>query len=242
LDLAGQSLVAALGLAAVHLVAVRLATLHAAPRSRWLSMASGASVAYVFVYLLPELAEHQTGFSQLSALAFLQHHVWLVALAGFSIFYGLEQLARSSRGGAHDTAAPPPEVFWLHVASFALYNALIGYLLVRGERTPKGLWLFACAIGLHVLVIDSGLRRHFRARYDRAGRWLLAAAPLAGLALGFALELRGTTVGVLTAFLGGSMVLHAMNQELPEERASRWWAFALGAGGYAALLLALGRA
>ena len=50
---------AAAVLAAVHLVAGRLRFLDVVPRSRWLSLAGGVSVAYVFVRLLPELSAGQ---------------------------------------------------------------------------------------------------------------------------------------------------------------------------------------
>ncbi len=47
------------GLAVVHLFSGKLRFLEGIPRSIWLSMAGGISVAYVFVHLLPELAEEQ---------------------------------------------------------------------------------------------------------------------------------------------------------------------------------------
>ena len=50
---------AALVFALVHVVGPRLVSLRAVPRNAWLSLAGGVSVAYVFVLLLPELAEHQ---------------------------------------------------------------------------------------------------------------------------------------------------------------------------------------
>ncbi len=45
----------ALSLAAIHVFAGKLRFLDVTPRSRWLSAASGISVAYVFVHVLPEL-------------------------------------------------------------------------------------------------------------------------------------------------------------------------------------------
>lgn len=51
--------IAALVLTLTHLAAGRLSKLHSLPRSRWLSMAGGVAVAYVFVHLLPELAQGQ---------------------------------------------------------------------------------------------------------------------------------------------------------------------------------------
>ncbi len=44
-------------------------------------------------------------------------------------------------------------------------------------------------------------------------------------------------IAALTAFLGGGVVLNVLKEEVPSERQSRFWAFAPGAVGYAALLL-----
>jgi hypothetical protein len=58
-SLAAHSLAAACLLALVHLLASRLRFLRVQPRSVWLSVGGGISVAYVFLHLLPELQEHQ---------------------------------------------------------------------------------------------------------------------------------------------------------------------------------------
>ena len=52
-------------------------------------------------------------------------------------------------------------------------------------------------------------------------------------------ELSDIAVAVLIAFLAGGVVLNVLKEELPEERESRFWAFALGAALYAGLLLAV---
>jgi hypothetical protein len=232
------------------------------PRSVWLSLAGGASVAYVFVHLLPELGHLQEQWvhegpvgSGEGVLGWLDHHIYLVALLGFGVFYGLEQWVRRRRrveddGDAamddaddavhHEDDAPaaPLGVFWFHIGSFAIYNALIGYLLLhREEGGTASMAIFTGAMGLHFLVNDFGLRDHHKRLYDRWGRWLLAASAVAGCLLGLAWELPGAVVAVLLAVLAGSVVLNVIKEELPEERASRFGAFAAGAGGYAVLLL-----
>jgi uncharacterized membrane protein len=56
------------GLALIHLVAGKLRFLDVIPRSAWLSAASGASVAYVFMHLLPELATGQETLAHVAPL------------------------------------------------------------------------------------------------------------------------------------------------------------------------------
>ena len=62
----------AAGLAAVHLFSGRLRFLSVLPRSRWLSAAGGVSVAYVFVHLLPDLAEEQVTIRRAAGGSFLR--------------------------------------------------------------------------------------------------------------------------------------------------------------------------
>lgn len=242
---AGAAVVAALGLASVHLFAGRLRFLGEIPRSRVLSLAGGASVAYVFVHAMPELRQAgETLEGRLGPVVFGEEHVYLVALAGFVAYYGLEQYVRAAGGerppgdeGETDTRAG---VFRLHVGSFAAYNGLVGYLLFHREAPGIGaLGLFAVAMALHFLVNDYGLRDRHRARYHRYGRWLLAGAVVAGAALGAATTVDRAALGALFAFLAGGIVLNAIKEELPAERESRFWAFAAGAASYAALLLLL---
>ena len=94
----GLALIFALCLALTHLGASRFSLATAAPRSRWLSLAGGTSVAYVFVHILPELKKGQDVILRADLpLEFLEHHVYIVALLGFVTFYGLERLAVRSR-------------------------------------------------------------------------------------------------------------------------------------------------
>lgn len=243
-------LAAALLLVATHLGAPALRSLRGVPRSIWLSLFGGVSVAYVFVHLLPELAQgqrHVDGTAWAPA-AFAQRHVYVVALAGLATFYGLERLAKVSRTGAvgddrdadvDEDVATTAGVFWVHMASFTVYNALIGYLLLhRDDDSATELLLFSVAMALHFVVTDFGLAEHHKHRYARTGRWLLVAAVLAGVAVGAATEVDEAALAVLVAFLAGGVILNVLKEEVPTERRSRFWAFGLGIVAYTALLLA----
>ncbi|MCU4972834.1 hypothetical protein OB955_08780 [Halobacteria archaeon AArc-m2/3/4] len=243
-------LVLALTLAAVHLLAGRVRSLAVVPRNRWLSMAGGASVAYVFVHLLPEVQQASETVDARGVFpAMLDTHVYLLSLLGFATFYGLEQFVRGSRSGGERWAGrldwlteadADLGVFWVHCGSFAVYNTLIGYLLVHGEATGlASLLTYAVAMGLHFLVNDVGLREHHGDAYHRRGRWLLAGAIVAGCGLGYAVAVDELLVAVLVAFLAGGIILNVIKEELPADRESRFWAFAAGAAGYTLVLLAV---
>lgn len=238
------SFAAAFALALVHLFAGKLRFLDVTPRSRWLSFAGGISVAYIFVHLLPELGEAQDVLSETVGAVFaaLEHHVYLLALAGLVVFYGLERMVQESREEQRESEGEDRTsngVFWIHIVSFAIYNALIGYILAEPGEGLLRLVLFAVAMLLHFLVNDYGLREHHKELYRRTGRWVLAATVLIGWGLGVAWEVPELALLIPTAFLAGGIIMNVLKEELPEERESRFWAFAAGAAGYAALLLAV---
>lgn len=235
-----------LGFVLVHLFVGRLRFLDVVPRSRWLSFAGGVAVAYVFLHILPELGGHRRTFAEHLDLGTRAAESWvyLVALAGLALFYGLERAAKGSRRRAQERSGQnrlEAEIFWLHLGSFALYNVLIGYLLLHREET--GLWpliAYFVAMGLHFVTNDFGLRQDYKERYDHTGRWLLAGAVALGWAVGAVTAISEFAIGILFAFLAGGVVLNVLKEELPEERQSRFAPFALGAAGYGALLLAGG--
>jgi hypothetical protein len=239
-------LLAAAVLVAMHLVAGRLRFLDVIPRSRWLSIAGGVAVAYVFVRLLPELSAGQEVVRRAisgEVLVGLENHIYVVALFGLVTFYGLERVVRTSqehRPAAQDAerTTTGPGVFWLHIASFGVYNLLIGYLLLHRIRPGlMSLAFYTIAMALHFLVTDYGLRKDHRRDYDRIGRWALSVALLGGLAAGYLASLPELWIAVLTAFLSGGVILNVLKEELPEERKSHIMPFFIGAFGYAAILL-----
>jgi hypothetical protein len=234
------ALIAALLMAMVHVYGARLTIMSALPRSRWLSLAGGISVAFVFVHVLPELDRGQAAIQESNhwITDTLGHHVYLVALAGLLIYYGLERTVKvhDLRNDLGDTTTEH-HLFWVHIGAFAIYNAVIGFLILHRDVTGAGLVTFTFAMMLHFVVNDHALRQHHQQAYHAVGRWILAASVMAGWFAGRAIELGDATVGVLFAFVAGGLVLNVLKEELPGERNSSFPAFALGAVAYSGLLL-----
>ncbi|MDT0682126.1 hypothetical protein RM543_05480 [Roseicyclus sp. F158] len=231
--------------AVVHLGIGWLTFLGRTPRSRWLSGAGGVAVAYVFLHVLPELAEHRSIFAEELGTdeGMAEGVVYSLALIGLVVFYGLERAIKTSRKREMATGqeeAHPAGTFWLHIGSFAAYNVIIGYLLLHREE--EGIWslvIYGIAMALHFVTNDFGLRQDHKARYDHVARWILAGAVLGGWALGSFADLSELSIGFLFAFLAGGVVLNVLKEELPEERESRLWPFVGAAAVYAVLLLSI---
>lgn len=243
----GAALAAALAatavLVALHLLAPRIRRLPLVPERVTGSFAGGLAVSYVFLHLLPELAQGNEHLRDLfgetaERTALTELGIFVVALAGFTLFYGLERLARAT-GSSRDRAAARTRVFWLHLAAFAFYNGVIAYSLPLTFRTGPGFAvLFTIAMGLHFLLSDRGLEENYGERFARTRARLVLAAAL-GLGWGLAVLFAPTssvTVSVLTAFIAGSVLLNVFKEEIPSgDRSSFPW-FMVGLVMYALLL------
>ncbi len=248
------ALLAALGVTAVlavlHLLAPRVHTLPGVPQRAIGSFAGGLAVAYVFLHLLPELAEGAESVGEVlsdvvDVTPLLDLAIFLLALAGFAVLYGLERLAarsgspRGRSAGESAEVEPPPAVYWLHLSTFAVYNGLITYTMPLRFRTGVAFaLLFAVAMGLHFVLTDRGLGEHYPRRFRRTGRFVLSGALLVGwLAAAVAAPTSTLVVVLLTAVLGGGILLNVFKEELPnvDRRSSYPW-FLGGLVLYAALL------
>jgi len=208
-------------------------------RRRWVSAAAGISLAYVFVDVLPELAAQSEAVRKVvdESAWFIEQRVYFLALLSFVVMYGIEHIVLSQRrhrereGIGHGR----DPVYWLHLAGFAAYSLLIGYLLVeRAERGVLSLALYAMAMAVHFVVVNHALAEEHGEVYRRHGHWVLALAVLAGWGLGNVVEIGEIAFARLFAVLAGGVVITSLKAELPDEREGRFWPFCL-----AALLFAL---
>lgn len=237
-----------LTLVGVHIYASRLRSLSSIPRSRWLSFAGGTAVAYVFLHIFPELKQAHDAVSDRWQIGFFREHlIYLASLAGIVTFYGLERIVNTAQmeqvafGVGGERVKASAGVFWLHMASFSLYNALVGYLLVHREQESFiNLLLFAVSLGFHFLVNDFSFHEQHRRLYHDKGRWLLAGSIVCGWILAQIWSASDAATSLLFAFLAGGIVLNVLKEELPESRKSRFMPFAIGALSYSILILIAG--
>lgn len=235
-------------LALTHFFADKL-KLSYIPRSKWLSAAGGISVSYVFIEMIPEMKEWQEAFeeSRLSgAVGFMEKQVYLVTLLGLMVFYGLERAAKISKASGRKAAggkaemSPNTDMFWVHISSLSIYNLLISYLLInREDNSITSILLFVLAMAFHFLVNDYGLMEHYGNDYRQKGRWIITSAILLGWLTGVLTEIPEVYISLIFAFIAGGVIMNVLKEELPEERKSNFWYFAIGITGYTALLLML---
>ncbi|KAB8126579.1 hypothetical protein F9U64_19655 [Gracilibacillus oryzae] len=239
----GLSLLFIIGFVAIHLLSRRMKFVRMVPRSRFLSIVGGISVAYVFLHLLPELGEYQEhlyGDIGNAFWSFLEHHIYLISMLGLAFFYGLEKIVKHSKRKNSKKTKSSTGIFWLHIGSFTIYNSIIGYLMIREEFSGAwGMFFFFVAMGVHFITNDKGLWEIHKEDYEKYGRWLLAVSIIAGWGIGAISEVNELIISFLVAFISGGIILNVMKEELPEERESSFTAFFIGLFTYSILLLLL---
>jgi hypothetical protein len=241
------ALVAALGLAAVQVLALplleRLKALPGRVRRRLLSASAGMSVAYVFIDVLPELAAQHRRVTEAAGpegLLFAEQRVYVVALLSFVLFYGLDRFVLSNRSAHEGAAAPDHEtrLFPAHLLAFGGYTVLVGRLLVeRAEEGSGALAIYTLAMAVHFVIIAHRLNERFGLPYARWGRFVLAACVVAGWALAATVGISEVTFARLFAVLAGGVVITSVQSELAGEEEGHFWPFVAGALVFAAALM-----
>lgn len=239
-----DSLIVVLILALVHLYVKELRRIGVGRRNALLSAGAGASLAYVLMRILPKLADMQDSLMAgivTSMRGFLEHHAYLIAMAGLVVFYGV---SRVSAHGASGAGSVSPRHYRLALIStvvgYGAYSLLIGYLIV--ERLHIGLFstaLIAIGMGTLFLVSDQGLRKKWPDDYDDWIRWVLTGALMAGWALGVWVDVSPNIVALWYAFLAGLMLMATIGEKLAIEESGSFWPFLAGVASFTALLLIL---
>lgn len=216
-------------------------------RRKVLSFGAGVTIAYVFVHLLPELEAARAVLARNAArmaLPFSELRVYLAALVGFMLFYGLEHLVAWTGKHGDSEAGDGEENHagrLIHVGGFLVYVWLAGYLAVRSlEEGATRMALYAVALGLHFLSLDFSFFREYGPWYKRSARYAFAIAPLAGWLVGIFFGFSTFLTAALLGFLSGGIIMNAIVSELPKEKEGRLFYFLGGGAFYTALLIILG--
>jgi hypothetical protein len=212
-------------------------------RRRYISAAAGVSVAYIFIDVLPELELQRKVVVKAAGdqeLLFAEQRIYLLALLSFVVMYGLQHMVLVKRDGRREVVAAgnADALYWLQLAGFAAYTALIGYLLVdRAERGTLALATYTFAMAVHFLLVDHSMTEEHGRAYGWGGRCVLAASAFAGWSLAIFAPLSGVAVARLFAILAGGVVITSLRTELPDDRVGRFWPFCLGAIVFAVVLM-----
>lgn len=223
----------------VHVFAGSIINLNPLPRKKWLSLAGGISVAFVFLHILPELNYMQESLSGEKLLPPLfENDLYVLAMCGILLFYGLERgiIYFQEKRSTENKSVADKTIFWNHIGVFALFNAIIGYYL-HNEMHVDDLssFLTSLALGFHLLIIDYSLLLHHNKIYDEIGRWIMTGGVIFGWGIGIVFTISDSVSYTLFALLAGAIVVNSFKEELPKEKESNYTFFLIGVIFYTAL-------
>lgn len=213
-------------LAAIHLFANRPKILGWVWRGQFLSFASGVSLSYVFVDLLPALEKGAPVLKRTfeHVIPFLELHTYLIALLGILFYYGVQ------------SRISPKKTQWLPFSSYLLFNFFVGASLSDSSNPEiQPLTLFTIAIGLHYFITD-----HLSKISDKKlVLWSLICALFVGYLIGNLAKIPDTVTAIGISFVAGGILLNTFRYELPKREKDGYFWFVCGALLYTAILLVL---
>lgn len=185
-----------------------------------LSVSAGVGLTYVFLALLPKLAEVQASLDpskDASSLLPVGLHAYLATLAGFVIFLLIARKGffEDSKVSGQRTSLSEILVFLV----FAIYYAQIGFSL---GVWPIDNWLtylaLVFAFGMHFVGINYHLWKRFPRRYPNVLRWLFSASLLLGWGTSVFAEHLSAMVKLSTMFVAGGIMITAIREEIPSQK------------------------
>ncbi|MBA2726731.1 MAG: hypothetical protein H0U49_00970 [Parachlamydiaceae bacterium] len=230
-----QSLIAVIIFSLVHLFADRARQLNFNLQSHFLSTGSGIALAYIFIDLLPKLSKNESAVSGTlkKIFPYLEHHVYVMALLGFLLFFAVDR---------SQTLLRKQSVYYvLSLCSYALLNFLIGYAIVdKDDPEVRPLVLFTFAIALHYFLNDYSLTEVHGEQYNKFAKWILIASLFLGWLIGSNYQLSAAGVALMSAFIGGGVIMNVTRHELSDDNPHSLKAILISAIIYTVILLTLG--
>lgn len=229
------SLFVIIGFVTIHVFTNYIKYLDRKPKNRLMSLVSGGSIAYVFLHLVPELTHYQEVAENADLPAWMEsldYVTYLATLAGLALFYSINQLSEKSQEQnkrKKNMTRPSKDIFILEISAFAMYNMLIGYLLVElsGEMIFDYI-IYFIVFSFHFVANNRILHLTHEDLYTRAGRWILASSVFIGWLIYQLTPTNDLVIAFFSAFLTGGVILNIMNDELPDEKNNSFPFFLIG--------------
>jgi hypothetical protein len=229
-----RSIVSVLILAITHPVSALISPKHV--RRRTTSLCAGIALAYVFLHLLPELANLQSALlerlGESKTNRWFEEHVYVVALVGLLLFQIVDKISRNSNSQGAMLFSYRAELFF-----FALYSALIGYLVTMQAVLNRPVLLITVALSAHFFGTDIDLSERYNALFIKRGSFVLSIAVIAGMLIAVFLPVNGLVYSAGFSFLAGGILINTLRTEIPDPQNVKNLFLLLGAVLYSVMIL-----
>ena len=229
-----RSIAAILILAAVHPLCAVVSRRHV--RQRVISFCAGVALAYVFLHLLPELGQMQQELlehlGEERPNPWFREHLYVLSFIGLLGFQLVDTLSRK-----RDSTGTPLFSDRVEMAFFALYAALIGYLIMENAELDRPILLITIALAAHLFGTDLDLAERYDRPFVKRESYVFAAATIVGMIVAMVSQVNDAGIMIGYAVLAGALLINTLRTELPEPAKVRNLYVLFGAAGYSALML-----
>ncbi len=197
-----------------------------ATKAKTISFVAGVSVAYVFLYLLPDLYK---------GVAHINQWIFIFILLGFSLIHVLEKYFYQHAAGEERLL----RLKEAHFSIFFLYYFVVGIVLAGFLKFSiwKGLLFFGPVVFYAAISRVSFAEIHIRVRERKFFRILLASAAFLGVLSTFFILEQAFLYHVLLAFIIGAFFYIILMDFIPREAEGRPEYFLAGVGLYTLLII-----
>ena len=188
----------------------------------WVSFSAGASVAYVFIHVFPEISILQQQLSGIPTHEYNGHFfnqpLYITALAGICLPYLLDTLElsyieRDKKCHTHVHQG----IFGIRKFLYILYNMMLAYMIVHrhndGVLTMK---IIVMVLSMHFIVINASFKEIYPELFKKYIRWFAILGLVLGGVLARTVKMPDFIVAYLFALIGGIITYTALKQELPK--------------------------
>jgi zinc transporter ZupT len=192
-------------------------------KMKFISVAAGVSVSYIFLILLPEIYSSAVAINKL---------LFFAILFGFGIFHIIEKYIRQNFTGPELRK----EHRLIHSTTSFIYFFVVGFILVKlADSNYVHSTLLFIPIILHI-IIDSLPRRHTKKYYLRV---LSAGSPFFGALIAAFVDVGKIGNVILLGIIGGALLYTVVRESLPRDREGRPLYFIIGLLFFTILILLL---
>lgn len=189
-----------------------------------ISFSSGVAIAYIILYLFPEIASNALIDGR---------KLFLFVLIGFVALNLIEQLIYKKTAKIKNISAYHKNV---HITYFFIYNMAIGILLVNfaTQGLSRTLLFF---IPFLLYITAEILPQEFEIKGDMS-KVLYSMAPVFGAVAGiYYIDFAASIFGMLVSFITGTLLYIVIKESLPSNEAEKPLYFIIGAAFYAVIII-----
>ncbi|PYZ91690.1 hypothetical protein CR194_18870 [Salipaludibacillus keqinensis] len=204
---------------------------------KWMSLAGGIAVSYIFVYILPSLHHEQDDFGDTALELAMESELYFFGLIGIVVFYTLSKLAERHR--YRSGATIEDSFFFIQTSLFFIYNMLISYIMFAADQTTEQVIFYGVAVGLHFMAVAHDMYRENNKKYRKYGRFMLAGGILCGWLIAEFTPHSSIALSIVFAFISGAIMFNVIKHELPSEGSAHLPTFIISAFTYSTVTLLL---